>query len=196
MRNHSPHTHDGAGSDDQGRSRNTLAQHAARTQVGMVLNPDVAVTLRSGRKGHEITYDAVVLDIRVKIGMEVAPNSNVGRNGDEGRQDRALSQLNIIEYYHIRRADRKAGDAVLRAALGQALTDAAIRDGNANGTRSARSSTELSISENTPPVGFRRLRSIIDEHQLESGRTMSRRQHLIRNRQRTSTAAARTVYSK
>jgi hypothetical protein len=65
LRHDSAHADYGAPTNDQWLTGRSLLQYGPTTNVGVILNHDVAIALCAWRERYEIPDDAIVLDVAV-----------------------------------------------------------------------------------------------------------------------------------
>src|SRR5262249_42540132 len=71
----------------------SLTDDRGRTDIGKVLDGDVAVATDAGRKRHIVADYGVVLDVGIDVGGKEPPNANVGRNGAEAADNCTLTNV-------------------------------------------------------------------------------------------------------
>jgi hypothetical protein len=69
--------------DPQRRARAALPKYGTGSDIGMVADVDIAVARHSRRKCHEVANDAVMLNIRIEIRLEMRSDADVAGQGDE-----------------------------------------------------------------------------------------------------------------
>ncbi len=100
---HCTHTNDGTTADDQWSVRQALLDNRAGPNVGMVFDMHISIAHHTRREGNKIADHTIMLNIAIKVGMEMSANPDVARKCDEGAQNSALTQLNIVKLHHVDR---------------------------------------------------------------------------------------------
>jgi hypothetical protein len=132
----------------------------------MVFNVNMAVAHHARGKRHKVTDHTIVLDIAVKVGMEMLANTDVAGQRDEGTQDRAHTQLNIVELHHIGRSRLKKPHPIGRTALNQLFADTAIGYRHVDLTAAGGLKQPLRIRQNPVAIHHRRWRVVVYKNQI------------------------------
>lgn len=62
----------------------------------MIFNMNIPITTDSRRKCHKIANHTIMRDVAIYIGMKIAANFNIGRQGDKWAQQTPDTQIDLI----------------------------------------------------------------------------------------------------
>jgi hypothetical protein len=114
----------------------------------VIFNHDVAIAVDARRESDEVADHAIMLDVAIKVGVKVLPNTDVAGQRHERTQHRTGADLHIVHDDNIVGLDLKESHAVLPASGNHALSHAAMADGHGNVSRSGRLCHPLRIGQN------------------------------------------------
>ncbi len=98
---HGAHPHNSASTNDQWRSRGTLTNDCARTDVSVILDMDIAIAMDAGRECNEVADHAVMFYVTVKIGMKMLPDLDVTRERYKGAKNRTRTEDHSIHFHDV-----------------------------------------------------------------------------------------------